>query len=170
MKPMVNSCHSYVNVLKRGDINTLGWFESPHDQYLELLDDKPNQVLVDVFYASINDKDINYAHNRLLIDPKFAKHECLIGQEFSGLRKDNGNRVMGIRFSASIATDVITDDDLVFDIPANWSLKEAATVPLNYFTCYYALMIKGHSNFHYISLKKIINKLFFNENFPNNWN
>jgi fatty acid synthase len=103
---------------------------------------KPNQVLIQVFYSGINDKDIDYVYNRSRINPKFSKHECLIGQEFSGLRTDNVSRVMGIRFSGSIATDVVTDSDLVYDIPDNWSLEEAATVPLSYFTCYYSLIIR----------------------------
>ena len=51
-------------------------------------------------------------------------------------------RVMGVAQNA-IATQVSTPAYLLWDVPAVWSLAEAATVPVAYATAYYALLIRG---------------------------
>jgi fatty acid synthase len=145
MKPIIDSKKYYLNILKRGELNTLRWFPISSDHCLESKNiQREKQISIAVSYAAINEKDIDIIYNRYPIDSKFAKHECLIGQEFSGIRKDTGKPVMGIKFSGSISSDLVTHEDLLFKIPGDWSLAESAAVPLNYFTCYYALFLKGN--------------------------
>jgi fatty acid synthase len=49
---------------------------------------------------------------------------------------------MGVAQNA-IATQVSTPAYLLWNVPATWSLAEAATVPVAYATAYYALLIRG---------------------------
>lgn len=55
---------------------------------------------------------------------------------------------MGVAQNA-LATRVSTQPVLVWDVPAAWSLAEAASVPVAYTTAYYALVTRGRlrSNF-----------------------
>jgi fatty acid synthase len=141
MTPLIKAKNYYLKILKRGDLNTLRWFEIPHEDYLET---KHKQIPVKVYYATINDTDIDMIYNRSSIDPKLAKHEILLGKEFSGKIKHSDKRVMGIKFSGAISTELFTHEDLLFEIPNDWSLIESATVPFNYFICYYSLYLKGN--------------------------
>lgn len=49
---------------------------------------------------------------------------------------------MGVAQKA-IATRVSTPSYLLWDVPASWSLAEAATVPVAYATAYYSLVVRG---------------------------
>lgn len=55
--------------------------------------------------------------------------------EFSGIDK-KGNRCMGLRPYGCLSTMIeISKDDFFFhEIPKNWSLEDATTVPLAYYT------------------------------------
>jgi fatty acid synthase len=55
------------------------------------------------------------------------------GQEFSG-RNQKGLRVMGITSHQAIASMVLTDSAMVWDVPEYWTLEDAATVPVVYTT------------------------------------
>lgn len=43
----------------------------------------------------------------------------------------------------ALATSVVVDRDYAWEVPANWSLAEASTVPVVYTTAYYALVCRG---------------------------
>lgn len=58
--------------------------------------------------------------------------ECILGLEFAGV--SNSHRVMGLVAAGGLATCVRADPLLTWDVPASWSLKEAATVPVVYAT------------------------------------
>jgi fatty acid synthase len=55
------------------------------------------------------------------------------GREFSG-RNQKGLRVMGIASHQAIASMVLTGSAMVWDVPDNWTLEDAATVPVAYTT------------------------------------
>lgn len=63
--------------------------------------------------------------------------ECILGFEFAGVNK-KGERVMGTIISGAMATHVIPADYLVWNVPDNWTLREAATIPVVYMTVYSA--------------------------------
>ncbi len=93
---------------------------------------------VKVYYSGLNFRDVMLATGRLQSDrlPK-------LGFEFSGIDQ-NGNRIMGYIEEGALATNLIVDDIYsVWAIPEKWSLEEAATIPVVYATCYYALQIRG---------------------------
>lgn len=59
--------------------------------------------------------------------------ECVQGFEFSGKTSD-GKRWMGMVPSRTMSTLVENDNCLTWPIPDEWSLEEAATVPVVYGT------------------------------------
>lgn len=68
----------------------------------------------------------------------------MIGMEASGVLED-GRRVMCILPGSGIATKFVFIDQLaIFDVPDNWSLAEAATVPVAYLTAIYSLIVRGN--------------------------
>ena len=71
-----------------------------------------------------------------------AIQDCALGFEFSG-RMLNGKRVMGMTLNKGLATTVATDPSLLWDVPDEWTLEEAASIPIAYGTAYYALILKG---------------------------
>ena len=54
----------------------------------------------------------------------------------------SGRRVMGIAQNA-LASKVHTQPYLIWDVPDNWSLQDAATAPVAYATAYYSLVMRG---------------------------
>lgn len=83
------------------------------------------------------------ASGKIVPGPESALFDCVIGLEFSGRRQDNGERVMGMVPFKGIATAVLTHQDFVWAVPQEWSLEEAASVPVIYITAYYALIMRG---------------------------
>lgn len=69
--------------------------------------------------------------------------DCLLGMEFSGYCQTDNRRVMGLCSAKALATLVNADERFLWDIPAAWSMSEAATVPVVYATAYYALIVRG---------------------------
>lgn len=50
---------------------------------------------------------------------------------------------MGVVAAKALATAVTADPNFMWEVPASWSLEEAATVPVAYSTAYYALAVRG---------------------------
>ena len=71
-----------------------------------------------------------------------ASQDCLLGMEFSG-RDESGNRVMGLLAAKGLATVVDAHRDFLWRVPDDWSLEQAATVPVAYATAFYALVVRG---------------------------
>ena len=71
-----------------------------------------------------------------------ASQECLLGIEFSG-RDESGGRVMGLLPAKGLASVVDTRRDFLWNVPDDWSLEQAATVPVAYSTAFYALVVRG---------------------------
>jgi fatty acid synthase len=61
----------------------------------------------------------------------------MCGFEFSGIAID-GRRIMGIAQSKAFSTHLPQDGIMMLEIPAKWTLEEAATVPVCYVTVYTA--------------------------------
>lgn len=133
---------AYVNVLTRGDLSSLRWITSPLRHFKVT---NPNVQLCRVYYASLNFRDIMIATGKLppdAIPGDLALQQCMLGMEFSGL-DPAGKRVMGLLPAKGLATMVDADRRFLWDVPENWSLEDAATVPVVYATAYYALVVRG---------------------------
>lgn len=70
------------------------------------------------------------------------REDAMLGLEFSGAL-ENGQRVMGISKSESMGNTIITDIRDAYPVPDNWTLEEAATVPVCYMTAYLGLVVRG---------------------------
>jgi fatty acid synthase len=53
--------------------------------------------------------------------------------EFSG-RNQRGHRFMGMATHQALASMVLIDSTRIWDVPDNWTLEDAATVPVVYAT------------------------------------
>ncbi|XP_033896426.3 fatty acid synthase-like [Acipenser ruthenus] len=133
---------AYVNVLTRGDLSSLRWIVSPLRHFNPT---NPSVQLCQVYYASLNFRDIMLATGKLppdAIPGDIALQQCMLGMEFSG-RNPSGKRVMGLLPAKGLATVVDSDKRFLWDVPASWSLEEAASVPVAYATAYYSLVVRG---------------------------
>ncbi len=131
-KPREN--HFYVNCLVKGDLSTLTWLNGT-------LNVNDNDIIT-IQYASLNFKDIMLALGRIP-DNSYDRVDMhsVLGIEFSGIKKD-GKRVMGIGLnSGALATHYDVNRAMLWDVPELWSLEEAATIPLVYFTVYFAFFV-----------------------------
>lgn len=126
------STHCYANCLIKGDLSTLTWLKG---------NQKLNDQLIRIKFASLNFKDVMLALGRIPENNQDRiNQQCVLGLEFSGIK--NGCRVMGIALkAAAISTHYDTKNSLLWKVPELWSLEEAATVPLVYFTVYFAFFI-----------------------------
>lgn len=52
-----------------------------------------------------------------------------------------GNRVMGTTVNAGLSNLLLVDKHLIYPVPNDWTLEEAATVPVAYTTAIYALIM-----------------------------
>ncbi|KAM8947762.1 fatty acid synthase isoform 2-T2 [Pelodytes ibericus] len=133
---------AFVNVLTRGDLSTLRWIASPLRHFQST---NPNVKLCKVYYASLNFRDIMLATGKLppdAIPGDLALQQCMLGMEFSG-HDPAGKRVMGLLPAKGLATIVDADQRFLWDVPENWTLADAASVPVVYATAYYAMIVRG---------------------------
>uniref|UniRef100_A0A673C4U0 Fatty acid synthase n=1 Tax=Sphaeramia orbicularis TaxID=375764 RepID=A0A673C4U0_9TELE len=133
---------AYVNVLTRGDLSSLRWIASPLRHFVN---DNPNVQLCNVYYSSLNFRDIMLATGKLppdAIPGDLALQQCMLGMEFSG-RDSGGRRVMGLLPAKGLATCVDADKRFLWDVPSTWTLEQAASVPVVYATAYYSLVVRG---------------------------
>lgn len=136
--------HAYVNTVTRGDLSSLCWIESPL-RYAQVLARPRGTELCRVYCAPLNFRDIMLATGKLPPDAlpgNLAGQECILGLEFSG-RTESGKRVMGMVAARGLASTVLADEGFLWEVPEEWSLEEAATVPVAYATAYYALAVRG---------------------------
>jgi NADPH:quinone reductase-like Zn-dependent oxidoreductase len=110
---------------------------------------KDNQALVKIYAAGINYADI-VARSGLYPDsPRFP---FVPGYEFAGTVEKTQNttmikpseKVLGLTLSGAQAQYVAANEDQLFPIPDNMSFEQAAAIPVNYLTAYYALFKLGN--------------------------
>ncbi|CAF3463515.1 unnamed protein product [Rotaria sp. Silwood1] len=139
----IETDNAHVNVLNRGDLSSLTWLQSPIITTTNTND--PNIDTCTVHYASLNFRDIMLATGKLSPEaiPGYLKLQgCLLGLEFSGLDSSD-QRIMGLLSAKGLATKVAIDKRYSWYVPDNWTLEQAATIPVVYATAYYALVVRG---------------------------
>ncbi|KAI2797161.1 hypothetical protein BLOT_011139 [Blomia tropicalis] len=141
----IQTSNAYLSQQQRGDLSSLQWYQSEHEQYEcnKSILPESNALLCDVYYSALNFKDVVIASGKIVPGPESCLFDCVLGLEFSGRRRDNGTRIMGMVPFKGIATTLLTHEKFVWPVPDHWSLMEAATIPVVYITAFYALIIRG---------------------------
>ncbi|KAH8298247.1 hypothetical protein KR018_011847 [Drosophila ironensis] len=138
--PLLPVEEAYVNTLVKGDLSSLRWIESPRTNPIQ-----SHLEPCTVYYAPLNFRDVMLASGKLGVDAlpgDLAHQDCVLGLEFAG-RDSRGRRVMAMVTAKSLATNCLANKNLLWDIPQNWTMDQAATVPCVYATVYYALVVRG---------------------------
>jgi fatty acid synthase len=142
-KQLASSDYILANISTPGDLSSLKWFQGPCNF------DKTNEKVVTVKYAALNFRDVMLASGKLSFEEVYPPShkrfdlECPMGFEYAGV-KGNGERVMGMVDAAAFATYVNPRNNITFKCPDQWSLEEAATVPVVYLTVYTAFFLVVH--------------------------
>jgi fatty acid synthase len=126
--------HLFADMSIKGDLSSIKWFKSSKKTSNE------GEEIVSVKYAALNFRDVMIASGKLIFRVEELERYgsvCPMGFEFSGVT-ESGERVMGIVESGAFATQVKADRSLIFYCPDDWSLQEAATIPIVYLTVYAA--------------------------------
>ncbi|XP_063539371.1 fatty acid synthase-like [Cydia strobilella] len=113
-----------------GDLESLHWVEAPAVE-------SPG-IPVKVHFAGLNASDVLKVK-----EPFVDQHESsdgVYGMDFSGSTED-GTRVMGLTRGAA-REYAHAMPQLLWPVPAHWSLEDAATVPFAYAHAFYCLAIK----------------------------
>lgn len=122
--------------MRNGDLSSFAWFQGP-------LDERKHPNLVRVQFSSINFRDVMLATGRLSAE-MFAlsrlHKECVLGLEYAGVN-GQGQRLMGMVAAGSMASLVQPYWPLTWLVPEQWTLQEAATVPVVYVTVYCAFFL-----------------------------
>lgn len=122
--------------MRNGDLSSFAWLQGP-------LDERKHSNLVRVQFSSINFRDVMLATGRLSAE-MFAlsrlHKECVLGLEYAGIN-GQGQRLMGMVAAGSMASLVQPYWPLTWLVPEQWSLQEAATVPVVYVTVYCAFFL-----------------------------
>ncbi|KAH7644723.1 fatty acid synthase-like protein 3 [Dermatophagoides farinae] len=136
---------AYVSQILAGDLSSLQWIQSPLSmQQQPTTISNSTEIVCDVYYSAVNFKDVVLATGKIIPGPESALFDCMIGLEFSGRRNDTGERIMGMIPFKGIATKITTFEKFVWSVPDEWSLEDAATIPVIYTTAYYSLVMRGH--------------------------
>ncbi|XP_050427979.1 fatty acid synthase-like [Adelges cooleyi] len=134
-----------VTVQSKGDLTTLQWVQaSKYSNYT-------GNDVINVSYVGVNNVDL----------ASVSAMRTEFGVEFSGI-KPNGKKVMGITNSGALSSTIQQNKALVWDVPQDWTLQQAATVPYSIFMAAYALIYKGKLS---ESSKNVL--VFVNENTVN---
>jgi fatty acid synthase len=132
----VKTPYAYINVETRGDLSSLKFIEAPSPSLQQQPTSEQSPELCQVFYAPLNFRDIMLATGKLppeALPGKLATQECILGLEFVG-KSRSGKRVMGMVEARGLATHVFADPMFMWELPAEWTMEEAATVPVAYST------------------------------------
>ncbi|KFB44202.1 fatty acid synthase S-acetyltransferase [Anopheles sinensis] len=129
--------HCFANCVKPGDLSSFTWMEGP-------LKERPlSDHGIKIAYSSLNFRDVMLATGRLTIETfctdRLAQ-ECVLGLEFSGVTA-TGKRVMGIVPAGSMATVIEADPRFILDVPDEYTLEQAASIPTVYATVYAAFFV-----------------------------
>lgn len=99
---------------------------------------------IKVEYSAVNRRDILIATGESVSEDSGKERLNMksFGLEYSGI-DPKGTRVMGISASGTLSNFTSPDVDYTWTIPENWSLEDAATVPLAYTIANMGLHVKG---------------------------
>jgi len=101
---------------------------------------KAGQIIVRVAAGGLNFADFMTTKGGY---PGTPPPPLIAGREFSGVEEGVGRRVMGYAQWAAFAEKTAAYANLLWPVPEQWSLEQAAAFPVNYFTAYLAYWQAG---------------------------
>ncbi|MBQ7585550.1 MAG: SDR family NAD(P)-dependent oxidoreductase, partial [Desulfovibrionaceae bacterium] len=131
-----------LEILDPGHLESLSWIPEPKPN------PGPDEVVVEMQACGLNFRDVMWAMNLL---PEEALEQGFsgpgLGIEGAGIIKQVGSKVTDLKVGARVVCFgpncfrqlVLTKAKACALIPANLSFAEAATIPVTFFTAYYAL-------------------------------
>lgn len=108
------------------------WQEGPFTQ---------NDNKIRIAYSALNFRDVMHASGRLSAEDvglTRLEQSYIFGLEYSGIDEKSGKSVMGMALHSAVASHMEPNSMISWDVPVEWTLREAATVPVVYTTVYYA--------------------------------
>lgn len=125
--------HGVINTTVRGDLSSLKWLTGALVPYKQ----KPEEsMIVHTYYVALNFRDIMLATAKLateVVARGRINQESVLGFEYAG-RTERGDRIMGMVICRGLSNLLIYDKYLSWEIPDDWSMEDAATVPVVYGT------------------------------------
>lgn len=118
---------------------------SPGDYRVLKLEEHPDpvpkngEILVDVKATGVNYADIIIRWGLYESAKKFVGWPITPGFEFSGVRRDTGEKVVGVNLFNSYAGQVVVKPAFLFPLPEKMSFEEGAAFPAVMLTAYHAL-------------------------------
>ncbi|VVC46315.1 Hypothetical protein CINCED_3A018656 [Cinara cedri] len=140
----VQAEHAFINTTKVGDVNSLQFIEGKLSIYNPK--EYPDYELCYPYYVPLTGLDTKIAKGILPnkeTNGDLVQQGTCLGLEFSG-RDSHGKRIIGLVPGGALATSVLVNKDLVWQIPDKWTLEQACTVPRTYSLAYYALVVRGN--------------------------
>lgn len=138
-KPNPEDSFCFLDSTIQGDFSQLTWIEK--------INYAPRQAIetIDVHYAALNYKDVMIASGKIapfgLKDS--LKSQSYLGLEFSGVVRETGRRVMGVKTTPGAMTNRLkVKNTILWDVDHDMSLEEAATIPVVYLTVYLAFFLE----------------------------
>ncbi|XP_070515445.1 fatty acid synthase-like isoform X3 [Cardiocondyla obscurior] len=126
-----------------GDLSSFCWVQN------QIFSNNKCENLINVIYAPLNFRDIMLATNKINIESiettKYKNSNSInaIGLEFVGYDMHR-QRIMGMTSTQGCMSNIcVADKYLSWVIPEQWTMEDAATIPVVYCTCYFALYMKG---------------------------
>ena len=141
----IETTKSFASIMQKGNLSSLQWFDGRNlkNLFLSVAVKEIQQNHVDIYYSSLNFKDVMLASGKIVGGYEESLLDCVLGMEFAGRRRDTGERVYGLSISYGISTEIKTHEPLLLKIPDQWSMEDAATVYAVYMTCWYGLIERG---------------------------
>lgn len=109
---------------------------------------RPTNEIIRVQYAALNFCDRLIAAGSLpshtITKNRFDENRSLLGFEYAGIT-ENQKRVMcfSLRGGSLSTQSLYTNADIVLEVPVAMSLRDAATIPLAYFTVYCSFFLRN---------------------------
>ncbi|KAK4878173.1 hypothetical protein RN001_010679 [Aquatica leii] len=129
------NCEHAFGTTVSGDLSSVQYIEGP-------LTKATCKNLINIYYAGVNFKDVVIATGKIRMSKEYRSDFENIGFEFAGVDSRN-QRVMGVSSNGSFSNLISASNVITCSVPQEWSLEDAATVPVTYLTVLYAFFKVG---------------------------
>ncbi|KAF5273270.1 hypothetical protein FQR65_LT04692 [Abscondita terminalis] len=132
LRPVSKNCFHAICATSSNDLSQIQYVEGPITKESDT---------VEVCYAGVNFKDLVVGTGKVKFNylKEYRSKFFKLGFEFAGT-DSRGQRVMGVMPCGAFTNIVSTEEAIVCRVPDDWSLEDAATVPVTYITVLHSLL------------------------------